>query len=70
MSVAPRLLIEERPHLPAPRRMLQLPQRLRLDLPDPLPRHRELLPDLLQRVVGVHADAEPHPQHTLFTRRQ
>ena len=50
--------------------MLQLPQRLRFNLPDPLPRHRELLPDLFQRVIGVHPDAEPHPQHPFFTRRQ
>ena len=37
---------QERPHL-------QLPQRLRLDLPDTLARHAELLPRLFQRVVGV-----------------
>ena len=50
--------------------MLQLPQRLRLDLPDPFPRHAELLADFFQRVVRVHADAEPHPQHTFLARRQ
>jgi hypothetical protein len=38
--------------------MLQLPQRLRLDLADALSRHRELLAGFFQRVVGVHADAE------------
>jgi hypothetical protein len=37
--------------------MLQLAQRLRLDLPDALSRHRKLLADFFQRVVGVHADA-------------
>ena len=46
--------------------MLQLPQRLGLDLPDPLTRDRELVPDLLERVVGVHADSEAHSQHALL----
>jgi len=69
-----RLLVEEAPHLPASARVLQVPQRvdlrsspatfgrlrLGLDLPDPLPRRRKLLSDLLERVVGVHADAEAH----------
>ena len=50
--------------------MLQLPQRFRLDLPDPFPRHAELLAHFLKRVVGVHPDAEAHPQDTLLTRRQ
>ena len=48
--------------------MLQLPQRLRLDLPDPLARHTELLADFLQLVVGVHADAEAHAENPLFAR--
>jgi hypothetical protein len=47
------LLIEETSHLPAAARMLELAQRLRLDLPNALPRHRELLPNLLQRVIYV-----------------
>ena len=50
--------------------MLQFPQRLRLDLADAFARHRELLADFLQRVVGVHADAEAHAQHALLARRQ
>src|SRR5688572_2666943 len=65
-----RSVIEETPQLPAPRRVLQLPQRLRLDLADALARHRELLADLLERVVGVHADAEAHAQHALLARCQ
>ena len=60
------LLIEERPHFARPARVLQLPQRLRLNLPNPLPRHRELLADFFQRVIGVHADAEAHSEHALF----
>ena len=43
--------------------MLQLAQRLRFDLADALSRHRELLADFFQRVVGVHADAEAHAEH-------
>src|SRR5437588_11476331 len=50
--------------------MLQLPERLGLDLPDALARDRELLADLFERVVGVHADAEAHAQHALLARRQ
>jgi hypothetical protein len=40
--------------------MFQLPQRLGLDLPDTLARHVELLADFFQRVIGIHANAEPH----------
>ena len=50
--------------------MLELAQRLGLDLADALARHRELLADLFQRVVLVHADAEAHAQHALLARRQ
>ena len=39
-------------------------------LADALARHRELLADLFERVVGVHADAEAHAQHALFSWRQ
>ena len=64
------LVVKEAPQLPRPARMLQLPQRLRLDLADALARHRELLADFFQRVVGVHADAEAHAQHAFLARRQ
>jgi hypothetical protein len=50
--------------------MLQLAQRLGLDLADALSRHRELLADFFERVVGVHADAKAHVQHALLPRRQ
>src|SRR6202008_2507915 len=50
--------------------MLQLPQRLGLDLADALAGDRELLADFFQRVVGVHADAEAHAQHALLARRE
>src|SRR5690606_37090170 len=63
------LLIQEAPELPAPRRVFQLAQRLRLDLADAFARDGELLAHFLQRVVGVHADPEAHPEHTLLARR-
>src|SRR6266851_5167386 len=63
-------VVQEAPQLPASRRMLQLAQRLGLDLADTLPGHRELLADFFQRVVGVHADAEAHAQHALLARRE
>src|SRR5690349_2152976 len=63
-----RLLVKEAPHLPRTARVLELPERLGLDLPDAFAGDRELLPDFLQRVVGVHADAEAHAQHALLSR--
>ena len=50
--------------------MLELAQRLRLDLADTFAGDRELLADFFERMVGVHADAEAHAQDTFFTRRQ
>src|SRR2546428_3797663 len=63
-------IIQKAAQLPAPARMLELAQRLGLDLADALARDRELLADLFQRVVGIHADAEAHAQHALFAPRQ
>src|SRR5262249_53130910 len=62
--------VPETPQFPAPARMLQLPQRLRLDLTNALARHRELLADLLEGVIGVHADSEAHPENALLARRE
>src|SRR5579862_7764511 len=50
--------------------MPQLPERLGLDLPNPLTGHRELQSDFLERVVAVRAKAKAHAQHALFTRGQ
>src|SRR6185437_7734198 len=50
--------------------MLELAQRLRLDLPDALAGDGELLADLLERMVGVHADAEAHAQYALLAGGQ
>src|SRR6185312_4532371 len=69
-SPAPPSVVEKAAQLAAPARVLELAQRLGLDLADALARHVELLADLLERMVGVHADAEAHPQHALLAWRQ
>src|SRR5215211_6156739 len=63
-------LVEEAAQHAAAARVLELAQRLGLDLANALAGHRELLADFFQRVVGVHADAEAHAQHALLARRQ
>jgi len=63
-------IIQEASQYPRAAWVLQLSQRLGFDLPDSLARHRELLADLLQRVVLVHADAESHAKNALLARRQ
>ena len=63
-------VVQEASQLARATGMLELPQRLGLDLADALARHRELLADLFQRVIGVHADAEAHAQHALLAWRQ
>src|SRR3972149_6774837 len=62
--------LEERTQLSAARRMAQLAQRLRLDLPDALAGDREALADLLERVLAAVADAEPHLDDFLLARRE
>src|SRR5438552_11101289 len=68
VGIAPTLIIQKAPQLPRPARVFQLAQRLGLDLADALAGYRELLADLFERVVGVHADAEAHAQHPLLAR--
>src|SRR5665213_1096257 len=46
--------------------MLELAEGLGFDLPDALAGDREVPADLLQRVVGLLADPEAHPQHLLL----
>ena len=48
--------------------MFQLAQRLGFDLADAFAGDAELLADFLERMIGVHADAETHAQHTFFAR--
>src|SRR5919109_3196530 len=66
----PRSSLEEAPEFLRPRRVAQLAQRLGLDLSDALARHREVLPDFLERVLAAVGEPEPQPQHFLLARRQ
>src|SRR5437870_12120686 len=59
---------EEAPELLRARRVPELSQRLGLDLSDALAGDREVLPDLLQRVLAAVGEAEAEPQHLLLTR--
>ncbi len=52
-----------------PRRVAQPAQRLGLDLPDAFPRHLEVLPHLLDRVL-LRADAEAQADDLLLARRE
>src|SRR5438093_11956570 len=61
---------DEALELLASTRMTQLAEGLGLDLPDPFPRHLEILADLLQRVIGALSDPEPFPQDLSFARRE
>ena len=47
-------------------RMLELTQRLGLNLADPFARNRELLADFGKRLIGAHPDAEAHAWYALF----
>src|SRR6185312_10098189 len=69
-SVSGELVLDERLEALAARRVAQLAQRLRLDLADALARHLEVLTDLLEGMVGLLADAEPHAEHLLLARRE
>src|SRR5919106_5936701 len=62
--------LEEAPELLGARRMTELAQRLGLDLPDALPGHRKVLPDLFQRVLTAVGQTEAQPQPFLLARRQ
>src|SRR5690606_33851917 len=61
---------QEAAELVRARRVPELAQRLGLYLADALARDVELLADFLERVVGVHVDAEAHPEHLGLPRRQ
>ena len=58
----PQLLLDEGLEPLAAARVPELAQRLGLDLADPLAGDREVLADLLERVVRGLADAEAHAQ--------
>src|SRR5205085_11290094 len=60
--------LQEAPELLRPRRMAQLAQRLGLDLSDALARDREILADLLERVLASVGEAEAQAQDLLLAR--
>src|SRR5438874_12379460 len=62
--------LQEAPELLRARRMPKLAQRLGLDLSDALAGDREVLPDLLQRVLAAVRETEPEPQHLLLARSE
>src|SRR5689334_10443591 len=53
-----------------PARVLQLAQRLGLDLADTLARDVKGVADLLQRMVAGHAEAKTHTNNALLTWRE
>ena len=61
-------LIEKIPEFSASAGVAKFSERLRLNLPDPFASHVKLLPHFFQRVIGIHADTKPHPQHAFFAR--
>src|SRR4029079_9598248 len=63
-------LVDEGPQGLATRKMAELAQRFGFDLPDPLTRHREVVPDLLQGVLGLFAYVYAHAQNLLVPRRE
>ena len=64
------LEIQEAAQFPRAAGVLELPERLGLDLADAFAGNRELLADFFQGVVGVHADSEAHAQHPFLARRE
>src|SRR5437867_559727 len=60
--------LQETPELLRARGVAQLAERLGLDLSDALARDREILPDLLERVLASVGEAEAKPEHLLLTR--
>src|SRR5438552_4700016 len=62
--------LQEAPELLRARRVAQLAERLGLDLPDALARDREILSDLLERVLASVGEAEAEPEHLLLARGQ
>ena len=63
-------LLEEITQLARPTRVAQLAERLRLDLPDALAGHAEVLADLFQRATAAVLQPEPQLQHAPFTIAQ
>jgi hypothetical protein len=50
--------------------MLELAQRIGLDLADPLAGDRELITDFGKRMIAAHSDAETHADDVFFARAE
>jgi hypothetical protein len=64
------LVVEETAEFARARGVLEFAQGFGFDLTDTFARDRELLADLFERVIGVHADAEAHAQDAFFAWRK
>src|SRR5208282_3137611 len=69
-SVIVRGAFEERAEFARARRMPQLAQSLRLDLPNTLAGDGERLPHFLERVFAAVVEAEAHLDHFFLARRE
>src|SRR5207245_8608632 len=63
-------VLDERLELLAAGGVAELAQGLGLDLADALASDLEVLADLLERVIALLADPEPHAKHLLLARRE
>lgn len=61
-------VIDEAPEYPRSARMLELSDRLCLDLSNPLACQRKLLAHFFQRVVTAHAETKAHAYDSLLAR--
>ena len=62
------LVVEETPQGLAAARMAKFANRFRFDLTNAFAGNREGDADFFQRVIGIHADAEPHAQYPFLAR--
>ena len=62
--------VQEAAELAGAAGVFEFAQGLGLDLADAFAGDRELLAHFLQRVIGVHADAEAHAQDPFLAGRQ
>jgi hypothetical protein len=63
-------IIYKAPKRSAPVGMLELAQRIGLDLADPFAGDRELINDFGKRMIRAHSDAEAHADNALFARAE
>src|ERR1700689_1227019 len=66
----PQAGVQKRPQPMTSARMTELAQRLSLDLPDSLARHREVLAHFLERMLAAVLQAEAHLDDLFFARTE